>query len=189
MGSERNRLGLLGRLGRAAGLVLTVAALVSCGSTSGDGPQAGRTGDGRQGMGIRRPVMADVGLGGSGVADDGQQRGVAPRNGEEREPGPTGPPAAIVPEVEGMRFARAVHGLWRSGIDYGLVFARESPGGLWSVIQEDPPPGADTPRSGEVNLVIALPHMHGAGVNGTVRCKPEADELEDPYCLGKLFKY
>ena len=49
--------------------------------------------------------------------------------------------------------------------------------------------GSDTPGSGRVNLVLSLHHQLGAGVIGIVRCKPEAEQLVDPYCLGKLLKY
>jgi hypothetical protein len=169
------------RLARATVVAIVAVLLASCGPSAGGGPAAGHTAAMRNGMDVRRPVMPDVGMGG------GHTR--VPPGRDETGPGPSGPPAAIVPDVRGLVFERAVHRLWRSGIDFGLVFARQSPGRLWSVVQEDPPPGADTPRFGKINLVVAIPHMHGATVNGTVRCKPEADELDDPYCLGKLFKY
>jgi hypothetical protein len=81
-----------------------------------------------------------------------------------------------------------VRRLWRSGIDVNLVLARESHEPLYTVIEEDPTPGNDTPATGTVNLVLSLHREGGAGVLQTIACKPEMDEL-DPYCLGKLLKY
>jgi len=108
---------------------------------------------------------------------------------EELGSGASGPPAAVVPDVRGLVFSAAVHRLWSAGIDVDLVLARESGRPLWSVVEQDPPPGGDTPASGRVNLVLSLHHRGGAGVIGTVICKPEMDELRDPYCVGKLVKY
>jgi beta-lactam-binding protein with PASTA domain len=103
--------------------------------------------------------------------------------------GASGPPAAIVPDVQGLVFSAAVRHLWRSGINVDLVLARESARPLWSVVEQDPAPGSDTPASGSVNLVLSLHRLGGAGVIGTVICRPEMDELRDPYCVGKLVKY
>lgn len=164
------------------GFVALVLALAACGSgTGGAARHAGIPGV-QNGMDVRRPAAP----GGQTPARGAR---AVPGARSEDGPGAAGPPAAIVPDVRGMVFPDAVHRLWRSGIDYALVFAREGPGRVWSVVQEDPAPGTNTPGSGAVNLVLAMPHMHGAGPNGTVRCKPETDELDDPYCLGKLFKY
>ena len=102
--------------------------------------------------------------------------------------GPKGPPSAVVPDVEGLAFGAAVQRLWRSGLDVQLVLARSSDRPLYDVIEQDPGAGTFTPASGEVNLVLSLHREGGAGVLGTVACKPEMEEL-DPYCLGKLLKY
>jgi hypothetical protein len=105
------------------------------------------------------------------------------------EPGPNGPPAAIVPDVRGMVFADAVHRLWQTGIGFGLVYARPSDRTLWSVLKQNPPPGSDTPNSGEIDLVLSMRSPGSAGTVGTVRCKPTVANLSDPYCIGKLLKY
>jgi hypothetical protein len=105
------------------------------------------------------------------------------------EPGPNGPPAAIVPDVRGMVFADAVHRLWQTGIGFGLVYARPSDRTRWSVLEQNPPPGSDTPNSGEIDLVLSMRGQESAGTMGTVRCKPTVANLSDPYCLGKLLKY
>ncbi|MFL5797818.1 MAG: hypothetical protein ACJ77A_07790 [Actinomycetota bacterium] len=174
--------------GRIAAFLVLVLALAGCNAAAGTGADPGPTLPMQNGMDVRRSGMPN-GMDVRRSAEPQGTRSGDPPGDASEEPGPTGPPAAIVPDVRGMVFAAAVHRLWRFGIGFDLVFARKSSGTLWSVIQEDPSPGADTPRSGTINLVIAIPHMRRAGVNGTVRCKPEADELDDPYCLGKLFKY
>jgi predicted small secreted protein len=179
--------GAVRRPGRVALFVVFALALAACNSGAGTGADPGHTLPMQNGMDVRRTGMPN-GMEVRRSADPSAPS--ADAGGDTSEgPGPTGPPAAIVPDVRGMVFEDAVHRLWRFGIGFDLVFARQHAGRLWSVIQEDPPPRTDTPRAGKINLVIAMPHMHGAGVNGTVRCKPEADELDDPYCLGKLFKY
>jgi hypothetical protein len=76
-----------------------------------------------------------------------------------------------------------------TGIDVDLVLARESHARRWIVLEEDPPAGADTPGSGEINLVVSLHRVGGAGVMGTVECRPDFDHLGNPRCFGKLFKY
>jgi hypothetical protein len=178
MQSDRVRSGTIWRA--VVGALAALLALTGCGART-TGAFARQT----TLVQSRRPIMPGVGIGGRQeptTEDTGGGDGTS-------EPGPQGSPAAAIPDVRGMVFEQAVETLWRSGIDFGLVFARPSPGRLWEVIEEDPAPGAATPPSAEVNLVLALPHTHGAGVSGTVRCAPERDELDDPYCLGKLLRY
>jgi len=184
MRSERGRSGTLWRA--LVGVVAATLALTGCGGRS----PTRHVREVSPSTQTRRPIMSDVGMGGEQPGPQGSEtEQPGDEGGGENEPGPTGPPAAVIPDVRGLVFERAVEALWRSGIDFGLVFARESPGTLWEVVEEDPPPGTATPASAEVNLVLALPHMHHAGVNGTVRCVPERDELDDTYCLGKLLRY
>jgi hypothetical protein len=104
-------------------------------------------------------------------------------------PGPSGPPAAIVPDVTGVVFADAVHRLWQSGISFRLVHARDSDRTLWSVIEQNPLPGSDTPDSGKIDLVLSMPVQGNTGTGVAVLCRPSAANLADPYCLGKLLKY
>ena len=157
-------------------VVFVVFALVLAGCSSSTGSSSGSGGRGPAiGMDVRRSTQT------AATASESEAH--------TGEAGPLGPAAVVVPDVTGLRFAPAVHQLWRHGIDFHLVFARDADAPLWSVIEEDPRAGGQTPASGKVNLVLSLHHMHGAGVIGTVRCKPEADELADPYCLGKLLKY
>ena len=59
------------------------------------------------------------------------------------------------------RFEAAVHRLWRAGIRFRLVYGQASDAPLWSVIQENPTPGSDTPESAAVNLVISMHHELG----------------------------
>lgn len=161
---------------RRAALILGIVVGLTLGACSPDSSSPAR--GPAIGMDVRRPVRAQAPLPATDASED-----------EEGGGGPSGPPAAVVPDVRGLVFSRAVHLLWRAGIDFDLVMARESGAPLWAVIQETPAPGTDTPPSGKVTLVLSLHHHGGAGVIGTVRCKPESGELHDPYCLGKLLKY
>jgi hypothetical protein len=103
--------------------------------------------------------------------------------------GASGPPAAVVPDVEGMMFAAAVHRLWRAGINVHLVLARESLARRWIVLEQDPAAGMTTPSSGRVNLVLSLHRVGGVEVSRIVECRPVAGDLRDPRCLGKVFRY
>jgi PASTA domain len=102
------------------------------------------------------------------------------------DPGPSGPPAAIVPDVRGMAFADAVSRLWQVGIDFRAVYARGSSRPLWSVIHQTPAPGGDTPDSGAIDLILSF---SGRGGSGAIRCGPLARDLTDPFCVGKLLRY
>jgi hypothetical protein len=103
--------------------------------------------------------------------------------------GPSGPPAAIVPDVRGEVFGDAVRHLWGAGIGFRLVYARGSDRPLWSVIEQSPRPGSDTPNSGAIDLVLAMRAQGNTGTGVAVLCRPSAANLSDPYCLGKLLKY
>jgi hypothetical protein len=162
---------------RFGAFVVFALVLAACSSGSGTGG-TGRSGP-AIGMDVRRSVVS---ANPAAVTSDSTST-----NAEQS--GPSGPAAAVVPDVRGMVFSAAVHRLWRAGIAFRLVYGRESNRPLWSVIEENPSPGSDTPGSGRVNLVLSLHHQLGAGVIGIVRCKPEAEQLADPYCLGKLLKY
>jgi hypothetical protein len=161
-------------------VALTTLAVLVPACTSADATTDAEPGPQNAAMDLHRPMAT-----GSDATPG------SPVTGEEssEESGVSGPPAAVVPDVRGLVFAAAVRTLWRSGIDVNLVHARQSHAPLWSVIEEDPPAGSDTPGNGTVNLVLSLHRMGGAGVLQTIACKPEMDELDDPYCLGKLLKY
>jgi hypothetical protein len=160
-------------------VLVVVFTLCSCASSRGDGGQT------------QSPPV--IGMDVHRTASLAPPPGVseAPPGGSEAESESlaSGPPAAVVPDVRGLIFASAVRHLWRDGIDVDLVFARDSTEPLWNVIEQNPAPGSDTPASGRVNLVLSLHHVGGAGVIQTVACRPELDELRDPYCGGKLLKY
>jgi hypothetical protein len=101
--------------------------------------------------------------------------------------GPSGPPAAIVPDVRGMLFSDAVRLLWRAGIDFEAVYARTADDPRWSVIEQIPPPGSNTPDSGAINLVLSMSEASAGAA--MVRCRPVLQHLSNPYCVGKLLKY
>jgi hypothetical protein len=104
-------------------------------------------------------------------------------------PGPSGPPAAIVPDVRGLVFERAVQRLWDAGIDFGLVVARASDSTLWSVLEQHPLHGSDTPDSGRIDLVLSMRVAEGAERQPLRQCDPTAANLADPYCRGKRLQY
>jgi hypothetical protein len=160
------------RLGFFVAFALVLAA---CGS--GGGSSLGTAHGPDTGMGVhRRAQTATTAQGASG-------------GDTTPEAGPRGPSAAVVPDVKGLSFVAAVHRLWRHGITFGPVYARNDNAPLWSVIEIDPGPGQPTPVSGKVNLTISLHRLRSVGVIGTMRCQPYADNLSDPNCLGKLLKY
>ena len=95
-----------------------------------------------------------------------------------------------VPKVLGMEFEEAVMKLRADGLEMGLVYARWDDRPLYSVIQQEPRPGSLLPKATPVTLILSLHQEPPPGSpTGLVRCKPEPDELDDPYCLGKLLKY
>ena len=104
---------------------------------------------------------------------------------------PAGTEATVpVPPVVGLEFEDAVNTLRASGLDFGSVYAQPAHGDPWSVIKQNPKPGTLMASGGRVNLILVLqgrPAERGGW--SAVWCIPEADELDNPYCLGKLFKY
>jgi hypothetical protein len=142
------------------------------------------------GMGIHRSMAPVTGMDGRPP----QEVAATPEQppgwvGGSGGPGPSGPPAAIVPDITGELFGDAVRHLWRAGIGFRLVHARASDRTLWSVIEQNPPPGSDTPDSGKIDLVLSMRSQENTGTGVAVLCKPTAANLSDPYCLGKLLKY
>jgi PASTA domain len=178
-------------------LIASLVLAVSLAACSAEGtPEAASTDRGPQNgpMDVHRPVASGSGATAAASAAAASAPGAQAANGDASEGsgegvGPTGPPAAVVPDVEGLVFGSAVRRLWRAGIGVQLVLARSSREPLYDVIEQDPPAGSNTPSAGLVNIVLSLHRTGGAGVLGTVACKPEMDELDDPYCLGKLLKY
>jgi PASTA domain len=163
---------------RSASAVLVAVVLAACTAEAAPRPDGGTDAE--------RPAPA-TGMDGRPVAMIRNEPPPPAGWTSTGEAGPSGPPAAIVPDVRGMVFADAVRQLWRAGIDFDAVHARQSDGPQWSVLDQNPAPGSDTPDSAAVNLVLSMSRPTGTGV--MVRCRPSRDHLADPYCLGKLLKY
>jgi hypothetical protein len=171
-------------MAKSVAAAVTFAILVvSCASGSGEGSRTGptETSGTMVGMDVHRSVAP------SPIAA-AKEREAYPGGDADGVPA-NGPPAAVVPDVQGMAFAAAVRRLRQTGIGVELILGRESHAAAWTVIEQDPVAGSDTPASGEINLILSLHHVGGAEVMGIVECRPDLDRLGNPRCLGKLFKY
>jgi hypothetical protein len=117
---------------------------------------------------------------------------VGPEPGEAAAspPAETIPPGSRVPDIREMEFEDAVMTLRALGMDFGFVTARTSREELWVVIEQWPGPGARPPAEGRVSMIVSIgPEGRGVAGVGGVACKPEEDDIDEPYCLGKLFRY
>ncbi len=173
----------------ASAAVLVVVAMFAAGcSSAGTAPSSAAPGAAREVLVSPTPV---TGMDGRPPFDAGASPTARPPGwvGGTTGPGPSGPPAAIVPDVRGMVFEQAVRRLWEAGIDFGLVVARGSDETLWSVLQQNPPPGSDTPDSGAIDLVLSMRAIEGSTETQLRQCDPTAAHLADPYCLGKRLQY
>jgi hypothetical protein len=105
-------------------------------------------------------------------------------------PAPAIPAGARVPDVRGMEFEDAVMALRTLGMDFGLVTARTDTAKQWVVLEQSPEPGDGPPRGGMISMTVSM-GPGGAGIAGVggVACRPERDDINEPYCLGKAFRY
>jgi hypothetical protein len=93
-----------------------------------------------------------------------------------------------VPDVTGKAFEDAAHAVLRAGLDFGNVVAVVDGHPRWSVIAQSPSPGSLLQRGEGVSLTLSMgPHPPEAV--DRLACRPEEDELDEPYCIGKLIKY
>jgi PASTA domain len=115
-----------------------------------------------------------------------------PEPGEEfaSPPAATIPPGTRIPDIRGMDFEDAVIMLRELGMDFGLVTARNDDEGQWTVIEQTPLPGSAPAADKRVSMVVSIgPEAGGISGVGGVACKPEEDDIDEPYCFGKLLKY
>ncbi|TMK35408.1 MAG: PASTA domain-containing protein [Actinobacteria bacterium] len=124
----------------------------------------------------------------------------ASRSPSERGPEPgesfASPPASAipagtrVPDIRGMEFEDAVTALRTLGMDFGLVTARTDTAKLWVVLEQSPGPGDQPSLGGRVSMTVSMgPGGDGIAGVGGVACRPERDDIDEPYCLGKAFRY
>ncbi len=165
---RRERHGRYGEGPLGAGLVLLALVAVGCASASGTGPSgsgASSQVDGAGPMDVHRPPS---GQGGPGADAAGT--------------------ALRMPDLRGLPFEDAAKALLHKGFEFGSVVALADKEARWSVVSQTPSPGARAPAGSAVNLSLSL-GPNPPEIVHQVACRPEEDELDDPYCVGKLLKY
>lgn len=58
----------------------------------------------------------------------------------------------------------------------------------WSVISQSPRGGSLLEQGEGVSLTLSM-GPHPPETVDQLACRPEEDELDEPYCIGKLIKY
>jgi beta-lactam-binding protein with PASTA domain len=93
-----------------------------------------------------------------------------------------------VPDVKGEVWEDAAHAVLDAGLEFGNVVAVADRHPRWSVISQSPPGGSLLNEGEGVSLILSMgPHPPEAV--DRLACRPEEDELDEPYCIGKLIKY
>ena len=108
----------------------------------------------------------------------------------EVHPSPTEAAGAQVrvPDVKGDAWEDAAHAVLDAGFELGNVVAVADGHPRWSVISQSPPGGSLLRQGDHVSLTLSMgPHPPEAV--DPLACRPEEDELDEPYCIGKLIKY
>jgi hypothetical protein len=138
----------------------------------------------------RMEVHASPSIELEGDGSDPEESGPEPGEEFASPPAATIPADARVPDVRGMTFEDAVIALRTLGMNFGFVSARTSDATQWSVLEQSPDAGAIPPAGGRVSMTVSM-GPGGAGLAGVggVACRPEEDDIDEPYCEGKLFRY
>jgi hypothetical protein len=99
-------------------------------------------------------------------------------------------PGTTVPDIRGMDFEDGVMALRVIGMDFGFVVARTSHAPQWTILGQSPAPRAAPPASKRVSMVVSMGRdVAGVAGIGGVACKPEEDDIDEPYCQGKILRY
>ena len=124
------------------------------------------------------------------VAASSQDSGPEPGETFASPPAATIAPGTRVPDIRRMDFEDAVISLRRLGMDFGFIVARTNEAEPWTVLDQSPAPGDAPAADGRVSMVVSM-GPQGAGVAGVggVACKPEEDDIDEPYCDGKILRY
>jgi len=93
-----------------------------------------------------------------------------------------------VPDVKGEPFEDAAHAVLEAGLEFGNVVAVADRHPRWSVIAQSPAGGSLLQWGESVSLTLSMGPNPPEAVD-RLACLPEEDELDDPYCIGKLIKY
>jgi hypothetical protein len=93
-----------------------------------------------------------------------------------------------VPDVEGEDWEDAAHTVLDAGFEFGNVVAVADRHPRWSVISQSPSGGSLLDQGESVSLTLSM-GPHPPETVDRLACLPEEDELDEPYCIGKLIKY
>jgi hypothetical protein len=93
-----------------------------------------------------------------------------------------------VPDVEGEDWEDAAHTVLDAGFEFGNVVAVADRHPRWSVISQSPSGGSLLEPGEGVSLTLSM-GRHPPETVDRLACLPEEEELDEPYCIGKLIKY
>ncbi len=93
-----------------------------------------------------------------------------------------------VPNVEGEDWEDAAHTVLDAGFEFGNVVAVVDRHPRWSVISQSPNGGSLLEPGEGVSLTLSM-GPHPPETVDRLACLPEEEELDEPYCIGKLIKY
>jgi hypothetical protein len=93
-----------------------------------------------------------------------------------------------VPDVKGEDWEDAAHAVLDAGLEFGNVVAVADARPRWSVISQSPRGGSLLEEGEGVSLTLSM-GPHPPETVDKLACRPEEDEVDEPYCIGKLIKY
>ena len=93
-----------------------------------------------------------------------------------------------VPDVEGEDWEDAAHTVLDAGFEFGNVVAVADRHPRWSVISQSPGGGSLLEPGEDVSLTLSMGPHPPESVD-RLACLPEEEELDEPYCIGKLIRY
>jgi hypothetical protein len=171
-----------------AGLIFvaSIVGLTACASGGSSAITSSPRSNDMGGMDVH-PSMA-----GPSATDTESQTESGPEPGEAfaSPPAATVPPGTRIPDIRGMDFEDAVIALRKLGMDFGFVTARNDAEDPWTVLDQTPLPGGAPAADKRVSMIVSIgPQAIGISGVGGVACKPEENDIDEPYCFGKLLKY
>jgi hypothetical protein len=169
------------RLGAIVSVAVTAITMAGCSSETPAAPSSSAVFD-AGGMDVH-PSAATP-------AEPSAEEGPEPGEEFASPPADSIPPGTRVPRIRGMDFEDAVITLRVLGMDFGFVVARSSHVEPWIVLEQSPGPGGRPPHGGRVSMVVSMgPGGVGVAGAGGVACEPEEDDIDEPYCDGKILRY
>jgi hypothetical protein len=93
-----------------------------------------------------------------------------------------------VPDLKGEDWEDAAHAVLDAGFEFGNVVAVVDRHPRWSVISQSPRGGSLLEEGEGVSLTLSM-GPHPPETVDRLACRPEEDEIDEPYCIGKLIKY